>query len=317
MVKCISLTTLQDWLYRYSFGNAGLQSTTTDLGDGTLIHFWHPKSHKPNKPTLLLIHGIGANAMWQWNEFISPLCFKFNVYVPDLVFFGDSYTSRPDRTESFQAQCVMRAMEAHGVRRRIHVVGLSYGGFVAYSLAAQFPDAVERVVIVAAGVCMEEMDVDEGLFTVRSVDEATAILLPQTPEKLRELVRLSFYRPAKFLPSCFLTDFIDVMCTEYLQERKELIQALHKDRKLSNLPKITQPTLIIWGDQDQIFPLELAHRLKRHLGENAQLVTIENAGHAINVEKSKEMFKHLKSFLVDPLPPKLEMATTARQTKDD
>ncbi|CAL5368558.1 unnamed protein product [Camellia sinensis] len=179
---------------------------------------------------------------------------------------------------------------------------------------------------------MEEMDVDEGLFTVRSVDEATAILLPQTPEKLRELVRLSFYRPAKFLPSCFLTDFIDgkedevctiqsnprvqesfgpfydqlheVMCTEYLQERKELIQALHKDRKLSNLPKITQ------------IKIRYSH-WNWHLGENAQLVTIENAGHAINVEKSKEMFKHLKSFLVDPLPPKLEMATTASQTKED
>ncbi|CAL5335514.1 unnamed protein product [Camellia sinensis] len=52
-----------------------------------------------------------------------------------------------------------------------------------------------------------------------------------------------------------------VMCTKYLQERKDL---------------------------------------------NTQLVIIKNASHAINVEKSQEMFKHLKSFLVDPLPPELE-----------
>ncbi|KAA8546793.1 hypothetical protein F0562_003222 [Nyssa sinensis] len=265
------------------------------------MHCWVPKTHKESKPTLLLIHGIGANAMWQWNEFISPLVSKFNVYVPDLVFFGDSYTTRPERTESFQAQCVMRLMEAHAVRR-MNLVGLSYGGFVGYSLAVQFPEAVERVVIGCAGVCMEEKDMEDGMFKVTSVDEATSILLPQTPEKMRDLMRLSFYKPAKNLPSCFLTDFIDVMCTEYLQERKELIEALHKDRKFSDLPKINQPTLIIWGEQDQVFPVELAHRLKRHLGENAQLEVIKNVGHAINAEKPKELSKHLKSYLFDPLP---------------
>ncbi|KHN06571.1 Monoacylglycerol lipase ABHD6 [Glycine soja] len=93
------------------------------------------------------------------------------------------------------------------------------------------------------------------------------------------------------------------MCTDNRQERKELIETLHKDRKLSNLPKITQPTLIIWGEKDLVFPMELAHRLQRHLGENAQLVVIKNAGHALNVEKPKEMYKNLKSFLLDPATP--------------
>lgn len=38
-----------------------------------------------------------------------------------------------------------------------------------------------------------------------------------------------------------------------------------------------------------------------HLGENAQLVIIKDAGHAINAEKPKEMLKYMKSFLIDPL----------------
>ncbi|XP_058185139.1 uncharacterized protein LOC131302487 [Rhododendron vialii] len=314
MGNCISFTALQDWWLKQCFSRAGLKSTTTDLGDGTVMHCWVPKSHKPTKPTMLLIHGIGANAMWQFKDFISPLCSQFNVYVPDLVFFGNSYTTRPDRTEAFQAQCVMRAMETYGMQR-MHVVGLSYGGFVAYSIAVQFPNAVDRLVIAAAGVCMEDTDLDGGLFQVRSVDEAIAILLPQKPEKLMELMEFTFYKPVKILPSCFLNDFIEVMCTEYLQERKELIHALHKDRKLFDLPKITQPTLILWGEHDQVFPLELGNRLKRHLGENAQLVVMKNAGHAINVEKQKEMLKHLKSYLVDPLPPQLD--SNGRNPKAD
>lgn len=44
----------------------------------------------------------------------------------------------------------------------------------------------------------------------------------------------------------------------------------------------------------------------RHLGENAQLVVIKNAGHALNMEKPKEMYKNLKSFLIDSITPSMQ-----------
>ncbi|GAB4848705.1 hypothetical protein Ancab_003430 [Ancistrocladus abbreviatus] len=301
MASCFSYTASRDRCYQYSFTNAGLRSTTIALGEGTVIHCWAPKKHKDAKPTILLIHGFGANAMWQWGYFIDRLIPKFNVYVPDLLFFGDSYTTRPERTEAFQAQCLLSVMKTVGVHR-MSVAGISYGGFVAYSIAAQFPEAVEKVVLCSAGVCLESKDMDEGMFKVSSLEEAGNILLPQTPDKLRQLMRLSFYKPIKNVPSCFLNDFIHVMCTEYVEEKKQLIEALYKDRKLANLPKLTQPTLIIWGEEDQIFPIALAHRLKSHLGDNAQLVIIKHAGHAVNIEKPKKVYKHLKSFLLDALP---------------
>lgn len=89
------------------------------------------------------------------------------------------------------------------------------------------------------------------------------------------------------------------MCTDYIEQKRELLEAILKGRHLSDLPKIQQPTLILWGEQDQIFPLELGHRLKRHIGENAQMAVIKNAGHAVNLEKAKEFGKHLKAFLID------------------
>lgn len=192
-------------------------------------------------------------------------------------------------------------MEVVGVVGKMHVMGLSYGGFVGYSMAAKFPEKVEKVVIACSGVCVEESDMEKGLLTVKSIDDATSILLAQTPEKLRQLMRVAFYKPPVNVPSCFLSDFIDVMNTEYVQERRELIEALYKGRKLSNLSKITQPTLIIWGEHDQIFPLELGQRLKGHLGENAELVILKNAGHAINAEKPKELYKNMKSFFTVPV----------------
>ncbi|KDP40902.1 hypothetical protein JCGZ_24901 [Jatropha curcas] len=302
MARCFSFTSSRDWFYRYSFCNAGLRSTSTDLCDGTHMHCWVPRTPKLSKPNLVLVHGFGANAMWQYGDQLRHFTARFNVYVPDLLFFGESYTLRPERHESFQAKCLMKLLVKLGVHK-IRLVGVSYGGFVGYSLAAQFPDAVERIVLCCAGVCLEEKDMESGLFKVSNLDDAADILLPQTPDKLRELMKFSFVRPARGVPSCFLADYIDVMCTEYAVEKRELIHAILKNRKLSNLPKITQPTLIIWGDQDQIFPVELAYRLLRHIGRSADLVVVKNAGHAVNLEKSKEFGKHLKSFLVDSDSP--------------
>ena len=210
MASCFSVAATREWFLRRSFSSSGLRSTTTDVGDGTFMHCWVPKNPTPSKPNLFLIHGIGANAMWQWNDFVSPLSSAFNLYVPDLVFFGASRTTRPDRSEAFQARCVAALMDSLGARRA-HVVGISYGGFVAYSLASQFEERVERVVLCCAGVCMEERDMSDGMFRLRSVDDAVSVLLPQTPAKARDLIALSFHNPIKRIPTCFLRDFIQVI----------------------------------------------------------------------------------------------------------
>ncbi|KAK3034824.1 hypothetical protein RJ639_033729 [Escallonia herrerae] len=276
MVTCFSVTASRDRLYRYSFAYAGLRSVSTDLGDGTIMHCWVPKKHKHGKPTLLLVHGFGANAMWQYGELLRHFVPRFNVYVPDLLFFGDSTTTRPERTEQFQAQCVMRLMELHGVSR-MSLVGISYGGFVGYSMAAQFPEAVERLVLCCAGVCVEEKDMEEGLFRVSDLEEAASILTPQTPDKLRELMGFAFAKPFKGVPSCFLSDFIHVMCADHVKEKRELIRAILKGRKLSDIPKITQPTLILWGELDRIFPLELGQRLERACCEPGEVQEVHQA----------------------------------------
>ena len=298
MARCLSLTGSADFLYRNFFSYSGLRSVRTDLHDGTLMHCWVPRSQKSTKPNLVLVHGFGANAMWQYGDLLHHLMPRFNIYVPDLLFFGDSTTDRPERTEEFQAQCVMRLMEALDVHR-MSLVGISYGGFVGYSMAAQFPDAVEKVVLCCTGVCLEERDLREGFFDVGDVDEIASILMPQTPEKLKELMKYAFVKPVKTVPSCFLNDYIDVFCTDHITEKTELIKALTTDRQLSKIPRIQQPALIIWGEKDKIFPLPLGHRLKEHIGKNAKIEVIKNAGHAVNIEKPREFARHLKSFLAD------------------
>lgn len=304
MPPCLSLsfTAYRDRCFNRQFSSLGLRHVTTYLPGDTVVSCWAPpQPANPDLPSLLLLHGFGANATWQWGPYLKGFVDDgFNVYVPDLLFFGGSFTAQPDRSESFQATSMMKAMEAIGAPHFVAVVGVSYGGIVAYKIAEMYPNAVDRVVLICAGICIEEHDLESGLFVVSDLAEAASLLLPQTPEKLRELVRLTHYvKRLGGVPSCFLADYIHVMCTDYVQEKTELINALIKDKKLSDLPKFSQPTLIIWGEYDQVFPLELAYRLKRHLEENSELVVIKKAGHAVNLEKPKEVLYHLQTFLVD------------------
>ncbi|XP_030528357.1 uncharacterized hydrolase YugF-like isoform X2 [Rhodamnia argentea] len=313
MAKCFSFAATCDRWFRFSFSRAGLKPTTTDLGDGTVMHCWVPKAYEPNKPNLLLLHGLGANAMWQWNEFISPFVARFNVYVPDLLFFGNSYTARPERTELFQAQCVAGVLEAQGVWKT-NVVGISYGGFVAYSLAAQFPEMVEKLVLCCAGVCMEEKDMEDGEDRGRGLEfSVTADAREDEGDVQGCLSQASEENAHLHCAGLYQFDY-QVMWKEHLQERTGLVYALYKDRKMSDLPTITQPALIIWGEYDKVFPLELGHRLKRHLDEDGRLVVIKDCGHAINKEKPKEMYKHIEAFLIDPLlTPKKENQTSGEK----
>ncbi|XP_062189715.1 uncharacterized protein LOC133892781 [Phragmites australis] len=302
--RCVlSFAAARDRCFSRRFLNAGLRPLAVPLpgpdpDPATTVHIWVPA--RPPRNPLLLLHGFGASATWQWAPYLRPLIAAgFDPIVPDLVFFGASYTRLPDRSEAFQASTIKAAMEAIGVSR-FGLVGVSYGGFVGYQMAAMFPEAVERVAMVCAGVCLEEKDLAEGLFPVAGVGEAAAMLVPRQPEELRRLVRLTFVHPPLIMPSCFLWDYIKVMGSDHIQEKTDLLYTLINGRQLSNLPKLTQPTLIIWGEQDRVFPMELAHRLNWHLEGNSRLVVMKNAGHAINLEKPKEVCRNIIEFFKEP-----------------
>jgi len=56
--------------------------------------------------------------------------------------------------------------------------------------------------------------------------------------------------------------------------------------------------------------------LARHLDENGQLVVVKDCGHAIIKENPKEMYKHIKAFLVDPLLSPKKVNQTSGQKVD-
>ncbi|XP_042460142.1 uncharacterized protein LOC122043592 [Zingiber officinale] len=167
-------------------------AVTLDLGD-TSLHIWGPNPRRASrKPALLLIHGFGGNSKWQWERQIGALSRSFDLYIPDLLFFGRSRSSCADRSVGYQARCVAEAMRLLGVAR-YSVMGISYGGFVAFRLAEMEAESVERVAILTAGIYMSPEQLR--VMSAKEKRDVCELLLPQKADDLRALVSRSMSAP--------------------------------------------------------------------------------------------------------------------------
>ncbi|KAF6162420.1 hypothetical protein GIB67_017308 [Kingdonia uniflora] len=288
-----SVVTLNEYLLHLYFHYHNLKPQTITLDSHTHLHFWVPTTINKSKPSIVLIHGFGGNAKWQLHHQISSLSQSSNLYVPDLLFFGKSYSSRSGRSDAFQAECVGEGLRRLGVER-YGVFGVSYGGYVAYQMADMYRDEVEKVVVLSSGICYsEEERVRKIIGGGKDVED---IFIPENVEDLRMLIGLSWFKPF-WVPDFVLQDFINVMNRTHKKERKEMLHHLLMSKSdLDSLPVLNQETLIIWGDADKVFPLNLGHRLARHLGAKAKLEVIKDVGHAANLESPHAVNHLLKSF---------------------
>ncbi|XP_023546569.1 epoxide hydrolase 4-like [Cucurbita pepo subsp. pepo] len=294
----LSLVSLYDGYLRRCFTAAGLTQQAIDIDAETTLSFWGPKLSKSNaKPSLLLLHGFGPMAIWQWRPQVQFLADDFDVYVPDLVFFGGSTTKSAERTEVFQAISIGKLLEKIGVKK-YSVMGTSYGGFVAYHMARIWPERIEKVVIASSGVNMRRKDNDAMLkrANVENIDE---FLLPMTAEQLRTLMKLAVFKGVgRRMPDFFLNDFIHKLYMEKRKEKIELLKSLTLGREDTiDLSPLFQEVLIIWGDHDQLFPLEMAKELKEILGEKTRLEVMKETSHVPQIEAPAEFNRVAKSFL--------------------
>lgn len=93
--------------------------------------------------------------------------------------------------------------------KKYHVMGTSYGGFVAYHMAKLWPEKVEKVVIASSGVNMRKADNME-LLQRANVETVEEIMLPGTAAQLRTLTCLAISRRLTMVPDFFWNDVVNV-----------------------------------------------------------------------------------------------------------
>lgn len=294
----LSLVSLYTSYLRHCFTSSGLSQQCIRSDAETTIHFWGPNPDRKNaqKPSLVLIHGFGPVSPWQWRKQVQFFAPHFRLYVPDLIFFGDSTTKSTKRSEIFQAECVAKLLENSGVEK-YSVVGTSYGGMVAYHMARLWPERVEKVVIASSGVNMRRKN-NEALLKKVNLNDIGELMLPRKASDLRALLGVTVCKSLHMVPDFFRNDFIGKLYTENRDEKLELLKGLTlgKDDTV-NISPLEQDVLLVWGEQDRVFPLEMANELKGLIGKKVKLELVRNAGHVPQIENPKPFNDIVKRFL--------------------
>ncbi|CAN6986470.1 unnamed protein product [Brassica oleracea var. botrytis] len=252
--------------------SAGLVPHTVETEPGTKVNFWLPKNSggKPEKPAVLLIHGFAGDGVMTWAFQARSLSKRYSVYIPDLLFFGGSYTDKPDRSPEFQAECMVKAMSILGVDKFV-LVGFSCGGVVASKIAELYGNMVKALMVMVTGAPPIMTDSNVNRFGLSSMSD---VLLPKTVKGLEFLLSVSLHKRI-WLPSCPLKDYLKTMFTNR-KEMAELLEALIINNDTTTLPSFPQRIDLLWGENDLFFSVEFAKDLQRKLGEMTSMESIKN-----------------------------------------
>ncbi|GKV21149.1 hypothetical protein SLEP1_g31157 [Rubroshorea leprosula] len=272
---------------------AGVRPQAIEIEPGTVINIWVPNETMKNKPAVVFLHGFAADGIITWQFQVLALAKKCAIYVPDFLFFGGSITDKTDRSVSFQAECMAKALGQLCVRR-CTVVGLSYGGMVGFKMAEMYPDLVESMVVTCSVMALTQSISNAGLQRI-GFSSWVEYLVPNSVQGVKVLFKIACY-DLPWLPNCIFKDCFKTMFNNR-KEKNELLQALVISDKEFYIPHLPQKIHLLWGENDLIFDTNTAYNLKAQIGENATAHFIEKSGHLPHLERAWVYNKHLKKIL--------------------
>ena len=267
--------------------------------DGAQLHY--QEFGERANPTLVLLHGYTAS-LFVWNKVAPQLSDAgFHVVAVDLVGFG--YSEKPrwfDYSIQSQARMVSRLMNRLGIGRAT-LVGSSYGGAVAMTLCLDYPEFVEKLVLLDA-VCNDEVLTHPilRLASIRGVGEVITPFLVDSRSMMRFRMRGTL-SPANhhMITSERISNVLrPLSAADGHHSVLATSRNWHANRIEQDAHMINQPTLIVWGEEDNVIGIHNGYNLHDSI-LNSRFVILKNCGHVPAEEKSELVSELVTEFCRD------------------
>jgi len=273
---------------------------------GTRIRFVEAGAGTP----VVLLHDCAASNA-TFGDVLARLAStgSFRVIAPDLPGFGESEKPDPGKYDyGFDAfsDSIFDLVAALGLGR-VHVCGHGLGGGIALTLAARHPAIVHRLVLVDASVYPAN---EHGLDRAGRMPVVGAILFRQLmgPALFRRYVQGTVYAGASKIPSGRLDALFEAFNAPPARQAIHATLARTADTRplVARLPRVTAESLVVWGRDDRVAPVEHGRRLAREL--RARFEVLE-CGRCPPDEEPEAFAAILSSFLdaaesKKPRPPR-------------
>lgn len=268
--------------------------------DGATVHF--QEFGQRSGKTLVLLHGY-TSSVYIWKTVAPMLADEgFHVIAVDLVGFG--YSDKPawfDYTINSQARMVSRLMDRLGIGRAT-IVGSSYGGAVALTIALDYPERVERLVL--AGSVINDEPKNHPLMKLARVSGVGEVM---TPFVIDSKAMWKFRMTGSIAPPnhhLITEERVEAVRRPlYAKDgHNSVLQTSrhwHAERIEQDLGLVNQPTLIIWGENDNVIPVHNGVKLYESI-LHSRFVVLKDCGHTPMEEKSDLFTSLVTEFCNDP-----------------
>lgn len=249
---------------------------------GLKIHYLQSGRGAP----VVLLHGAGGSSD-AWRTTMSELSRDVRLIAPDQIGFGASDKPPLDYTPATLVDFLGMFLAQLGIERA-SLVGHATGARVACLYALAHPERVDRLVLISGTAYKPNLD-----------DKVLAALNFSTLAGARHLLELDYFDDKARVT--------DALASELFSKRLRsgssfTIGRLEESYRrgegyVDDLSPIQAPTLILWGQEDEMAPIAAAQRAKRQI-RGSRLVTFERCGHLPMIEAAAPLQRALREFLI-------------------
>ena len=230
---------------------------------------------------VVFLHGSGPGASGHSNfkgNYPFLVDAGYRCIVPDHIGYG--FSDKPDDRDhplAFFVECIKQTLDVAEVGQ-CTIVGNSLGGAVALGLALEFPELVDKLILMAPGG-LSELHEYQQMPGMQKVFQVFGSGEPVTPEVMKDLFATGLMHNP------------DLATDELVEERMQIMQIMNGHVMASmqipvlvdRLPELDCPVLGFWGMDEKMMPengiMAMAHNI-RHL----RLILVTECGHWVMVE---------------------------------
>lgn len=244
---------------------------------------------------LLLIPGLGFGR-WLWERQIPFFSKEFTVVAIDNRGVGESGAPKGPYSIQQMASDVRALLKALKIEKA-HLLGVSLGGFIAQVLALDYPQLIQRLILVSTTA-------GGGASQFASLETIQALTKAQQEEdpfkRIKEVLQLTVGPNYKGDLGELVKTYIDRQPPFHAYQAQSQAGTAYwtKEHRAHDIHKIKAKTLVLTGDEDRIVPPENSHLLVDRI-PMSRLKVFPGAGHLLMLEVQEAFNEEIMGFLMD------------------